>query len=317
MAMKEGNYERWRTENEGPSSGPGARDDFSDHGRSSEYGANFRDASQYGTDRQRFGGNDRRPSNFNERYQGNDAGVPYRQNRYGQEQQGRERYGQEDGGWYGSGNEQRYGRDREARDNNFGFAEGGYRGENRYGSGNLYGANRHGGEQYGGENRYGSYGRYGTSRGSLPDYDSSLYGAGSGSVRSDWHDYNRDSGHTDETVMQKVGRFFGIGPKGYKRSDARIQEDVNDALMDDHYVDATHIEVVMKDGEITLEGYVEDRETKRRAEDVVCAVRGVKDCHNHLRIRPLSQATIGAAAGETTTNSPADRKDRNRHNTVS
>lgn len=310
MAMKERNYERWRNENEGPSGGPGARDDVSDHGRSSEYGSNFRDQSIYGSDRGRYGASDR----HNEHYQGNDAGVPYRQNRYGQE----------DGGWYG-GNAQRYGRDasfgrdanrdRWSSDNRYARDEGRIASDRWSGDSERWGNSNSHASSYQNRISGGAYGQYGTSRGSLPDYDSSLYGAGS-TRSNEWPYDSRYSGQKDETMLQKVGRFFGIGPKGYKRSDTRIQEDVNDALMDDAFVDATRIEVLVKDAEVTLEGYVEDRDTKRRAEDVVCNVRGVKDCHNHLRIRPMSQANVDAAfaTGDTTSspNNGASANERSR-----
>ena len=54
--------------------------------------------------------------------------------------------------------------------------------------------------------------------------------------------------------------FRRRGPKGYKRSDERIQEDVNDRLADDPYVDASDIEVSVSGGEVNLSGTVEDRQ---------------------------------------------------------
>ncbi len=77
----------------------------------------------------------------------------------------------------------------------------------------------------------------------------------------------------------------GKGPVGYTRSDERIRELVCDALTDDHYVDATHIEVTVRNGEVTLAGTVDDRVQKRMAEACVESVGGVKDVHNQLRIR--------------------------------
>ena len=77
----------------------------------------------------------------------------------------------------------------------------------------------------------------------------------------------------------------GKGPKGYKRSDSRIQEDANDRLADDGSVDASDIEVSVKDGEVTLSGFVTDRWEKRRAEDCVDGVSGVNHVQNNLRVR--------------------------------
>ena len=77
----------------------------------------------------------------------------------------------------------------------------------------------------------------------------------------------------------------GKGPVGYTRSDERIRELVCDALTDDHYVDATHIEVTVRNGEVILAGTVEDRVQKRMAESCVDHIGGVKDVQNQLRIR--------------------------------
>jgi osmotically-inducible protein OsmY len=81
------------------------------------------------------------------------------------------------------------------------------------------------------------------------------------------------------------GPHRGKGPKGFMRSDDRVRELVCEALTDDEEVDASNIEVTVKGGEVTLAGSVEDREMKRRAEDCVERVGGVRDVHNQLHIR--------------------------------
>lgn len=81
------------------------------------------------------------------------------------------------------------------------------------------------------------------------------------------------------------GPFFGRGPRGYQRSDERIREDVNDRLTAHGFIDATDIECRVQNGEVTLSGYVDSREAKRAAEDVVEEVPGVRDVHNNLRVR--------------------------------
>lgn len=88
-----------------------------------------------------------------------------------------------------------------------------------------------------------------------------------------------------ERIGETVGRFFGKGPKGYRRSDERIKEDVSEALYIHHDVDATDIEVQVADGVVTLAGFVESRRTKRLAEDALEHVAGVRDILNHLRVR--------------------------------
>lgn len=76
----------------------------------------------------------------------------------------------------------------------------------------------------------------------------------------------------------------GRGPKSYTRSDDRILEDVNDRLSDDGHIDASDIEVEVKDGEVTLSGHVASRFAKRHAEDLTWLVSGVKQCQNNLRV---------------------------------
>ena len=79
--------------------------------------------------------------------------------------------------------------------------------------------------------------------------------------------------------------FAGRGPQGYKRSDERITEDINEELTQDHELDASDVSVEVKDGEVTLKGSVPDRESKRRAEDLAESCSGVKDVLNQLRIK--------------------------------
>lgn len=80
------------------------------------------------------------------------------------------------------------------------------------------------------------------------------------------------------------GPHAGKGPKNYRRSDERIREDVGDALERHPDIDASDIELQVTDGVVVLSGTVEDRRTKRLAEDVVDAIPGVRDVDNQLRI---------------------------------
>jgi osmotically-inducible protein OsmY len=80
------------------------------------------------------------------------------------------------------------------------------------------------------------------------------------------------------------GRYAGVGPKGYTRSDDRIREDVSEQLWADPWIDASEMSVAVADGEVTLEGTVNDRASKRLAEDVAETCPGVKDVHNRLKI---------------------------------
>jgi osmotically-inducible protein OsmY len=105
---------------------------------------------------------------------------------------------------------------------------------------------------------------------------------------------------------QNQGPYRGHGPRGYTRSDDRIREDVCDRLADDSMLDATEIEVEVKEGEVTLSGTVRQRGDRRRAEDIADAAFGVKHVQNNLRVKQeeagsddKSEMRQGAAAART------------------
>lgn len=81
------------------------------------------------------------------------------------------------------------------------------------------------------------------------------------------------------------GPYVGRGPKGYRRSDDRIKEDVCDRLTESGELDASDIEVTVVGGEVTLEGEAQDRHAKLIAEELADGVAGVVDIHNRIRVR--------------------------------
>lgn len=87
-----------------------------------------------------------------------------------------------------------------------------------------------------------------------------------------------------ESYDRHRGPYRGRGPKGYRRSDEAIKDEVSQHLEDHGLIDASDIEVVVREGVVTLEGSVDHRGTKRLAEDVAENVHGVKDVENHLRV---------------------------------
>lgn len=98
-------------------------------------------------------------------------------------------------------------------------------------------------------------------------------------------DHRRPDSQGQQIQPIRAQSFRGVGPAGYQRSDERIRERVCDALTDDHHVDASHIKVEVKGGEVTLTGYVSDREAKRCAERCVEDLGGVKEVINNLRVK--------------------------------
>ena len=117
-----------------------------------------------------------------------------------------------------------------------------------------------------------------------------------------------------------AGPHRGRGPSGYRRPDTRISEDAHDRLSDDSWLDASQISVSVKDGELTLDGKVDSRQAKRRAEDLCDAISGVRHCQNNLRVEqggseadtPFGGAAMSATSGafDTGTQAAGNRKRR-------
>ena len=98
--------------------------------------------------------------------------------------------------------------------------------------------------------------------------------------------------YADVASEHRRGRFFGRGPKGYRRSSERIQEEISDRLMTHPDIDASDIEVRVGDGIVTLTGTVEDRHEKRLAEYIAEDALGVDDVDNQLKVRHGFWATL-------------------------
>jgi hypothetical protein len=86
-----------------------------------------------------------------------------------------------------------------------------------------------------------------------------------------------------EHAIHGVRRFIGKGPKGYRRSDQLILEDLCETL-GEHHPDAREIEVVVERGVVHLGGHVRTRGEKWLAEDIAEEVRGVQSVENGIRI---------------------------------
>ena len=222
--------------------------------------------------------------------------------------------------WRGSfGREQQGTRSWEDRDDDMRYGRGGGYGERedygRYGRGynEDVGYGRYGGGMGGG---YGprmneEYGRYGMGKPRDMSETWRRWGGGSGYGEERYGGYDRDRDREygryerdERSFGERVKDFFGFGdrsrrqhgraPKGYVRSDERIREDVCDRLMAMPYIDASQVEIHVKDGEVTLEGMVFRRDEKRYIEDIAEEVLGVKDVNNRIRVsRQEEQQPMG------------------------
>ena len=128
---------------------------------------------------------------------------------------------------------------------------------------------------YSGESSYGGQAGYGgsTMRGA--------YGGG-------WYGRPESRGETGDAGTQ-MPSYAGRGPKGYRRSDERILEEVCEVLTRHPGIDASDVEVRVENGEVTLSGTVGDRRAKRLAEDLAEDCAGVADVHNQLRVASADQ----------------------------
>lgn len=234
--------------------------------------------SQYGSQRE-FGqtaGSDYYSGRQGYRAQGA-FGSEY--NTYGRNQGYGEGYGlsQSQQQWRGQGGSQFGGRQDYDAPSRYGGESAGFGGRGTTGSqrymdeGEMsgYGGRELSTQQYSSS----SSGRYGTSPG---QYGYGGYGAGSS--------------------LGTSGRFRGIGPKNYTRSDERLTEEINERLTDDDDLDAGDITVRVANGKVTLEGTVDQRWMKHRAEDIADSCSGVKEVDNRIQVSSTS-STLGQSSG--------------------
>jgi len=117
------------------------------------------------------------------------------------------------------------------------------------------------------------------------DRDRSQYGTGGGISGSyPLHGARREPGSESFRSSSPTSGHRGKGPASYQRSDDRIREIICEALTEDDRIDATHIDVSVRNGEVTLSGTVDDRQMKRFAEDAVENISGVRDVQNQIRV---------------------------------
>ena len=96
------------------------------------------------------------------------------------------------------------------------------------------------------------------------------------------------------------GPHAGRGPRGYRRPDTRVHEEICELLTIDPDLDASELEVSVENGEVLLSGVVESRRFKHLAEDIAYRVSGVLDVTNRLTLG-RSNRTAAAPTREAST----------------
>jgi hypothetical protein len=91
-----------------------------------------------------------------------------------------------------------------------------------------------------------------------------------------------DPSYNDEYQTRK--NYYGIGPKGYKRSDMRLKEEAYLLLNQDPILDSSSIQIDVLNNVIYLKGVVDSRRDKKRAEVLIEDIYGIEDVQNQLKI---------------------------------
>ena len=105
-------------------------------------------------------------------------------------------------------------------------------------------------------------------------------------LESNWGEYPERSMYSQRGAMgrQFISRIFHRPPRNYRRSDELIRDEICKRLALTAEIDATDVDVIVKDGEVTLRGTVDDRFEKRLVEDIIENTFGVRDLLNEIRV---------------------------------
>lgn len=175
------------------------------------------------------------------------------------------------------------------------------------------------GEGYGRSSGYGEEQRYGHARDASEYAPGGLrqgrdggqrvdFGGGAGaSYGTEW---DRTTQRADAGMggpMRAEGPYRGRGPRNYRRSAERILEDINERLTYDPQIDASGIEVRCADGKVVLEGEVDGRWMKHRAEDIAEACAGSLEIDNRLRVVRSGDRSASATQGASASNDAGSR----------
>jgi osmotically-inducible protein OsmY len=90
-------------------------------------------------------------------------------------------------------------------------------------------------------------------------------------------------------------RRFRPGPKGFRRSDERIQDDIATRLMSRDDIDSSEVSLEVKDARVKLEGTVPERWMRFAIDDVAESVMGVEDVENNVRVRRTPDTSTARA----------------------
>ena len=196
------------------------------------------------------------------------------------QQYGRARHGYRDeryrGGSSYGGTEQGYRGPRGGYGGGWGWSDQVWSGEGRFDEGGI------GRGQYGyGTRQYGQGGR--------SEYDEPRYvGSLNRGERRGEEPYQEHEWQRSKEQPGLLTRLYARGPKGYKRSDERIKEDISERVWRAEYIDSSEVTIAVKDGAVTLSGTVPERWMRHEIENIADNCMGVQDIENSVRVqRPM------------------------------
>jgi osmotically-inducible protein OsmY len=85
------------------------------------------------------------------------------------------------------------------------------------------------------------------------------------------------------------------GPKGFRRSDERILDDIATRLMARDDVDSSEVTLAVKDARVKLEGTVPERWMRFAIDDIAESVMGVEDVENNVRVQRTPDTSTARA----------------------
>jgi hypothetical protein len=100
--------------------------------------------------------------------------------------------------------------------------------------------------------------------------------------------------YRDERAPYREDRTYAPEPRRARRdgpSDRVLWAVITERLEDERRLDLRDVEVIVQDGEVTLNGRVRHKQDKRRIEDIA-DIDGVRHVQNNLRVREGSRWTL-------------------------
>ena len=102
--------------------------------------------------------------------------------------------------------------------------------------------------------------------------------------------------HSETYANYAGSSYIGKGPKGYKRSDDRLREEVCETLAQHPEIDASEVEVSVEESTVLLTGSVPERRMKYLDEAAIEKVWGIEDIVNQIKVSRSPAPPVSSGA---------------------